>query len=138
MKQQRQKAVHERDKPCLWCFFKKKKQDLNQSPQLQRLARNWIFACSKSRYDTFQKANNEGADQSAQMRRLVFAFIVRQPQKTSFLASRPILSKCMLYFGTYYISECWPKCLFTQEMPKQIQLFCLCNYTLFKINNLFV
>ena len=39
-----------------------KKRTSNQSPQLQRLARN----CSKSLYDTFQKASNIGADQSAQ------------------------------------------------------------------------
>ena len=38
--------------------------DSNQSPQLQKLARN--FTCSKFRYDTFQKANNKGADQTAQ------------------------------------------------------------------------
>ena len=38
---------------------------------------NWIFACSKFRYHTFQKANNKGADQTAQMRRLVCAFVFR-------------------------------------------------------------
>ena len=50
------------------------------------------FACTKFRYDTFQYANNKGADQSKQMRRLVCTFVVRKPPKTGFLASRPILS----------------------------------------------
>ena len=35
--------------------------------------------------------NNKGADQTARMRRLVCAFVVRKPPKTGFLASRPIL-----------------------------------------------
>ena len=34
------------------------------------------FACSKPRYDTFQKANNKGADQTARMRRLVCAYVI--------------------------------------------------------------
>ena len=33
--------------------------------------------------------NSKGADQSAQMRRLVCAFVVRKPPKTGFLASKP-------------------------------------------------
>ena len=68
------------------------KGDSNQPVQLQILARKLklIFACSKFRYGTFQKANNKGADQSAQMRRLVCAFVARKPRKTGFLASRPI------------------------------------------------
>ena len=48
------------------------------------------MACSKFGYDTFQKANNKGADQTARMRRLVCAFVVRKPPKTGFFASRPI------------------------------------------------
>ena len=50
---------------------------------------NGNLACSKLRYDTFQKANNKGADQSARMRRLVCACVVCKPRKTGFLASRP-------------------------------------------------
>ena len=42
------------------------KRDSNQSPQLQRLARKSKFACSKFRDGTFQNANYNGADQSAQ------------------------------------------------------------------------
>ena len=50
---------------------------------------NWNFTCSKFTYDTFQKANNKGADQTARMRRLVCACVVRKPPNTGFLASRP-------------------------------------------------
>ena len=52
--------------------------------------KNSNFTCSKSTYDTFQIANNKGADQTAPMRRLVCAFLVRKPLKTGFVASRPI------------------------------------------------
>ena len=62
----------------------------NRSPQLQRLARKLKFHYSKFTYDTFQKANNKGANQTAGMRRLVCACVVRKPPKTGFLASRPI------------------------------------------------
>ena len=54
----------------------------NQPAQLQRLAR-------KLKYNSFQIANNKGADQTARMRRLVCAFVVRKPPKTDFLALRP-------------------------------------------------
>ena len=43
-----------------------------------------------SRYDTFQKANNKGDDQTVRMSRLVCACVIRKPRKTGFLASRPI------------------------------------------------
>ena len=59
-----------------------------QSPQLHRLSRN--FACSKPGYDNFQKAINTGADQTAQVRRLVCACVIRKLPKTCFLASRHI------------------------------------------------
>ena len=60
----------------------------NKSPQLQRRARN--FTCSKLTYDTFQKANNKGADQTARMCRLVCACVDRKSLKTGFLTSKPI------------------------------------------------
>ena len=41
-------------------------------------------------YETIQKANNIGADQTARMRRLVCACVVRKPPETGFLAMRPI------------------------------------------------
>ena len=53
--------------------------------------KNRNFACSKLRYGDFQTANNKGADQTARMRSLVCAFVVRKPRKTGFLATRPIL-----------------------------------------------
>ena len=36
------------------------------------------------RYDTSQKANNNWADQTAWMQRLVYAYVVRQPQRQVF------------------------------------------------------
>ena len=47
------------------------------------------FTCSMLTYGTFQKANNKGTDQTARMRRLVCACVVRKPPKTDFLASWP-------------------------------------------------
>ena len=41
---------------------------------------------------TFQNLNNKGANQTARMRRLVCACVVRKPPKTGFLASGPLLS----------------------------------------------
>ena len=38
---------------------------------------------------TFQKANNKGVDQFAQMRRLLFAFVVRTPLREVFLCQGP-------------------------------------------------
>ena len=43
---------------------------------------NWNFTCRKFTYGTFQKANNKGADQTARMRRLVCACVVRKVPKT--------------------------------------------------------
>ena len=60
-----------------------------KSPQLQRLAKKWNFTCSKITYDSFQKVNNKGTDQTAGMCRL--ACVVHKPPKTGFLAPRPIL-----------------------------------------------
>ena len=42
---------------------------------------NWNFTCSKFSYDTFQKANNKGADQTAWMCRLVCTCVVRKPPR---------------------------------------------------------
>ena len=84
----------QREKPCLRGFRQSEIQTnlLSYRDQLE----NCNFARSKSRYhgyDTFEKANNKGADQTAQMRRLVCAFVVRKPPKAGFLASRPICDK---------------------------------------------
>ena len=40
-------------------------------------------------YHTFQIANNKGADQTARMRRLVCAFVVRQQKSQGFLRRGP-------------------------------------------------
>ena len=45
---------------------------------------NWNITCSKCINATFRKANNKGADQTARMRRLVCACVVRKPPKTVF------------------------------------------------------
>ena len=49
------------------------------------------FACSKIRYDTFQSANNKGADhdRTARMRRLVGACAVRKPPRQVFSRRGP-------------------------------------------------
>ena len=75
-----------RDKTCLRGFQQSKTQTslLSYIDKLEI----WNFACCKLDYDTFHAANNIGADQSALMRRLVCAFVVGQPPKTGFLASR--------------------------------------------------
>ena len=52
--------------------------DSNQSPQLQTF---WNMNRSKFRYDTFQKVNTKGADQSAGMHRLDCTFAVCKPQR---------------------------------------------------------
>ena len=62
----------------------------NRSPQLHRLARKLKFYGIRGQIWYFPKANNIGADQTARMRRLVCAYVIRKPQKTGFLALRPI------------------------------------------------
>ena len=80
--------VARREKTCLRGFRQSEFQTslLSYRDKLE----NCNFTCSKYTYNTFQKANNEGADQTARMRRLVCACVVRKPPKTGFLASRPI------------------------------------------------
>ena len=48
-----------------------------------------MHAC-RLQYGAFQTVKNKGADQTAQMRKLVRPFVVRKPPKTVFLATRPI------------------------------------------------
>ena len=52
------------------------------------------------RYGSFQKANNEGADQNALMCRLVCPFVGRKSPKTGFLASVPIYSLKLNVYST--------------------------------------
>ena len=65
-----------------------KKRVSNQSPQLQRLARNGNFTCNKFTYDAFQKVNYMDADQTAWMCRLVCACVIHKHPKTGFLTRR--------------------------------------------------
>ena len=57
-----------------------------------------VFSTTRCKftYNTFQKANNKGADQTARMRKLVCACVVRKPPKTGFLTLWPI-SKVLLW-----------------------------------------
>ena len=70
--------IRRRDITYLWGF---RQSELNQSPRLKRLDREIHFARSKSRYDSYNDA-----DQTARMRRLVCAFFVRKLPNTCFLA----------------------------------------------------
>ena len=47
------------------------------------------FACSKIRFDALQKANINGADQTAGMHRLICAFVVCIQSKQVFLHQGP-------------------------------------------------
>ena len=49
--------------------------------------------------------NNKGADQTAQMRRLVCVCVVREPPKTGFLGLRPILSCIVAESNIWTISH---------------------------------
>ena len=51
----------------------------------------WNFAWTKFANNTFQLANNKGADPSEQICRLVCAFVVFNATKSGFLTMRPIL-----------------------------------------------
>ena len=46
---------------------------------------SWNFGYINKRYHSVLAANNKGADQSARMRRLICAFVVRRLHKTHFL-----------------------------------------------------
>ena len=71
-----------REKTCLRGFWQNETQTslLSHRDELE----NWYFIWRKFRYNTFQKANNKGADQTAQMPRLVCAFVVSQTPKDRF------------------------------------------------------
>ena len=65
--------------------------DCSHPCKLQRLARKIEISLEAS-LDIIlsNKRITKGTDQTARMRRLVCAFVVRKPQKTGFLGSRPI------------------------------------------------
>ena len=68
------------------------KQVLNQSLRLNRLARNQNFSRSKCRYDSATKADNNVADETVWMRRLVCAFIVTNHRRQVFSVAVQLLS----------------------------------------------
>ena len=92
---------HRREKTCL--------RGLRQSETQTNLHsyRDWLenrnFACSKLRYGAFPKANNKGADQTAQMCRLVCIFFVRKTPKTDFLAQRAICKRGSHHLDVLFI-----------------------------------
>ena len=61
---------------------------------------NWIFGQNKSRYDTFQLANNKGADQT-----------VRKLPKTGFLARGPYYPSSEGNWNTKRSQYCKYKCI---------------------------
>ena len=77
---------HRREKPVFGVNEKSEIQAslLSYRDQLE----NWKFACSKSTYDSFEKTNNKGADQSARMRRLVCALVVHKPPEDRVFSRR--------------------------------------------------
>ena len=62
---------------------------LSESARLNGWPINGPLSCSKFTV-IHNMIHNKGADQTARMRRLVCACVVRKPPKTGFLASRPI------------------------------------------------
>ena len=71
-----------RKKTCLRGFRQSESQT---SPLSYRdYLENWNFTRSKFTYKTFQKENNKGTDQTARMRRLVCACVVRKPRRQVF------------------------------------------------------
>ena len=62
----------------------------------------WVRDRSKFTYKTFQKANNKGADQTARMRRLVCACVVRNAPKTGFLATGKRIPTSLALVKTSY------------------------------------
>ena len=76
-----------REKTCLRGFRHSEIQ--TSLPSYRDALENRNFTRGKFTYETYQKANNKGADQSARMRRLVCVCVVRKPPKTGFLALRP-------------------------------------------------
>ena len=72
---------HVTGKTCLWRFATR--QDSNQPAQLRRLA-SLKFSEVANCY-TIKAANNKGADQTAWVRRLICAFVVRIWHETGFL-----------------------------------------------------
>ena len=90
-----------RDKTCLCDFGQSETQTSLFSYKYQ--LEKWNFTYSFI-YDTFQKANNKVADQTARMRRLVCVFVVRKPRRQIFSCRGPNIYwhfhyVCLIYFS---------------------------------------
>ena len=87
------------EKTCLWRF----RQCEFQTSLLSY--RNYLekqnFTCSKFTYETFKKANNKGADQTARKRRLLCACVVGYPPKDRFCHVAAQSCHCLTF--------CWKK-----------------------------
>ena len=83
-------------------------------------------------YGTFQKANNKGADQTARMRRLVCACVVRKPPKTGFLASRPIY----FYMFPALNLKVFVECTVIENVINFKLFFCFCSQIKFMVSGL--
>ena len=71
----------------------------------------------------FEERITKGADQSAQMRRLVCAFVVRKPPKTDFLASRPIMYIDIFQLFVYWVilhAFLWSAEIFQNQLLRNI------------------
>ena len=82
---------------------------------------NLNFTCSKFTYETFQKANNKGADQTARISSLVFACVIRKPLKTGFLATRRKTDLGIFDLGL------WLKCL-SGDLKRHCNLHTISSY----------
>ena len=69
--------------------------------RLHKLARVLKLCIEQVAYCTIYEANNKGADQTAQMRRLICTFVVRIWHKTHFRMSWPI------YYGKISVHILW-------------------------------
>ena len=77
-----------REKTCLRGFRHSEIQ--TSLPSYRDALENRNVTLGKFTYETYQKANNKGADQSARMRRLVCVCVVRNPRRQVFSRCGPI------------------------------------------------
>ena len=86
---------------------------------VQKNLSSWFLlkcSCCKFRYDTFQKVNSKGAEQSVWMRRLLYAFVVHTSQD-SFSAWSTIWASTRenLSWGVCEQHRCRPTCASAQS-----------------------
>ena len=69
-------------------------------------------------YFTFQIANDKGADQTARMRRLICAFVVRNQEKSGFLVSMPIWC-----WKSGFLASAWLRAWFAYQSQRILANF---------------